>query len=359
MTIKSIDEPCYSSKECETTSGAKCINTFGEIESLSSRTAANKGQDVDSSLTGQLANTPNIFLNLHAGYCQCPNGFYHHQEKGKCIRRIIGSKCHNNTDCFAKQHSICDADQSRCICDTGFIVDSQSDQCKPISSLTTSGSGSSGQSSSPRATPLCEYGLIWDQAARKCIPLMHWESNRTWSALVWKVAVLCVVLVLLMMLASGIQRARQSDNLLNWSRALELYAARSPGSTSASAIDLEAAVMASAAAAGSSRIASSILDASGLISRDGVVLVLPSGMPPPPPSYTAVAVPSAVTDAAAVVSTILPHDEPPSYEEAIRTNSIHRHHRTASDHRVHNHPITSSTTSLSSNNSPNIIEANK
>lgn len=353
MTIKSIDEPCYSSKECETTSGAKCINTFGEIESLSSRTGANKAQDVDSSLTGQLANTPNIFFNLHAGYCQCPNGFYHHQEKGKCIKRLIGSKCQNSTECFAKQHSMCDTEQRRCICDVGFIVDSQSDQCKPV----TSAGGNSGdtRSPSPRATPLCEYGLIWDQGVRKCVPLMHWESNRTWSALVWKVAVLCVVLVLLMMLASGIQRARQNDNLLNWSRALELYAARSPGTASGSTIDLEAAVRATA---GSSRHggSSSLLDASGLISRDGVVLVLPSGMPPPPPSYTAVA---SATDTAAVVTTIHPIDEPPSYEEAIRTNSIHRHHPAPSDHHVHSHAITSSTTSLTSSNSPNIIEANK
>ena len=102
MTIKSIDEPCYSSKECETTSGAKCINTFGEIESLPGRPGSNKAQDGDSSAgTGQLAaNTPNIFFNLHAGYCQCPNGFYHHQEKEKCIRRLIGSKCQNNTECL-------------------------------------------------------------------------------------------------------------------------------------------------------------------------------------------------------------------------------------------------------------------
>lgn len=356
MTIKSIDEPCYSSKECETTSGAKCINTFGEIESLASRSGKGVENEGSSAGSGQLVNTPNIFFNLNAGYCQCPTGFYHHQEKGRCVKRFIGSKCDNNTDCYAKPHSICDAGQHRCLCDVGFMIDSQADQCKPVSS----GTANSGDSrhSSPRATPLCEYGLIWDQGVRRCVPLMHWESNRTWSALVWKVAVLCVVLVLLMMLASGIQRARQNDNLLNWSRALELYAARGSGGSSGSTLDLEAAVRA-ATSGSSSRMAgtSTMLDASGLISRDGVVLVLPAGMPPPPPSYTAVAEPSDVPVVAPVIVTM---EDPPSYEEATRPSSLHRHHRrTLSDHHRHHlrHPVTSSSDSSSS--STNIIEANK
>ena len=367
MTMKSIDEPCFSSKECESSSGARCIGSFGEIDGPTPATAAaihkegtsvTSGSSSDSlapaAMAGLLA--PNVFYSLNAGYCRCPPGFFHHQEKGKCVKRVIGVECQNSSDCFARQHSLCDAGTGRCSCDSGFELDSQADQCRPAFVTTSPSGGESRHSGSPRATPLCEYGLIWDQGVRKCVPLIHWETNRTWSALVWKVAVLCIVLVLLMMLASGVQRARQTDNLLNWSRALELYAARGGSSgANGSTLDLEAAVRtaAAAAAAGNSSTRSngaspsSLLDASGLISRDGVVLVLPAGMPPPPPSYTAVDMTTpAVTELPVDVATVTACDQPPSYEEAIRS-SLHRqqHQRTPSDHLIsrNHHAITSST----------------
>jgi len=308
MSFKSVDEPCYSSKECDQI-GAKCINAFGEVDAfdnLISRPFKDLGGDPLSSSNPSHAN---LFFNLYAGFCQCPVGFYHNQDKKKCQRRLIGTSCRNSTDCNSKPHVFCDPIEGKCLCDHGYSLDMMSDQCKMSGSAVGSGVLSPSISTlnaidtrhlNPRATPICEYGLIWDQSIRKCVPLIHWENNRTWSALVWKVAVLCVVLVLLMMLASGIQRARQNENLINWSRALELYAARN-GEVDPDALS------------GTDGIRSHHHHRSSTSSRPphtGVMLVMPT----PPPQYSA-------SSTREISLTVLPSDDPPTYEEAIRQSS--------------------------------------
>lgn len=321
MPFKNVDEPCYTSKECDQI-GAKCINAFGEVdafdslvnrrESTSSRDSSSSDPRLTSSSgpTRILPPSPNYFFSLYGGFCQCPSGFYHNQEKNKCQRRLIGVRCRNETDCFAKQHVVCDQIEKRCLCNHGYSLDLMSDQCKAAVGL--SGPSLDSRHLSPRATPICEYGLIWEPQVRRCVPNTYWDNNRTWSGLVWKVVVLCVVLVLLIMLASGIQRARQNENLLNWSRAFELYAARN-----AAGIDPEAVLP------------------SPHTTFDGISRMLPRGahrtnglmffMPPPhppPPQYT----PGSQTDITSI-PTILPtlpltREAPPSYEEAIRQPSI-------------------------------------
>lgn len=313
MSFKSVDEPCYSSKECDQI-GAKCINAFGEVDAfdnLISRPLKDIGGD---SLSSASPSHANIFFNLYAGFCQCPVGFYHNQDKKKCQRRLIGTSCRNSTDCNSKPHVFCDPIEGKCLCDHGYSLDMMSDQCKMSGSAIGSGvlSPSGGPAIStlnaidtrhlnPRATPICEYGLIWDQSIRKCVPLIHWENNRTWSALVWKVAVLCVVLVLLMMLASGIQRARQNENLINWSRALELYAARS------GVVDPDA--LSGTDGRGHHHHRSST-SSSSRPPHTGVMLVMPT----PPPQYSA-------SSTREISLTVLPSDDPPTYEEAIRQSS--------------------------------------
>ena len=316
MSFKNVDEPCYSSKECDLI-GAKCINAFGEVDAFDTLVSRPFTRNIDSNPTstggsstenkeassGLLPSSVNTFFNLYGGFCQCPSGFYHSQEKNKCQRRLIGVRCRNETDCFSKQHVVCDQIERRCLCNHGFSLDLMSDQCKPAVGM--SGPSPDSRYLSPRATPICEYGLIWDSSIRKCVPLTYWENNRTWSGLVWKVVVLCVVLVLLMMLASGIQKARQNENLLNWGRAFELYAARNAAGNDPDSVIPPVSTLSSH---------STTFDGiSRMLPRSshrttGLMLVMP-----PPPQYSASAM-----EGSNVTPRSLRREAPPSYEEAIR-----------------------------------------
>ena len=312
MAYKNVDESCYTSKECDQI-GAKCINAFGEVDafdSLINRQSKNSASsNGDSSPDTSLASggparvlplSPNFFFSHYGGFCQCPSGFYHNQEKNKCQRRLIGVRCRNETDCFGKQHVVCDQIERRCLCNPGYSLDLISDQCKAAVGL--SGPSLDSRHLIPRATPICEYGLIWEPSVRKCVPLTYWDNNRTWSGLVWKVVVLCVVLVLLMMLASGIQRARQNENLLNWSRAFELYAARN-----AAGNDPDITLPPPHSTIGVTRLFPRSSQRS-----NGLMFFMPPNHLPPP-TYSPASHDS---------TTLTTREAPPSYEEAIRQPSI-------------------------------------
>lgn len=288
---KNLLEPCTSSRECEKISG-KCIHPgIGEIG----------GDSVvnPSTLSPASGLTTSNQLN---GMCQCSEGTFFSSDKKKCLRRIIGSPCANQTDCYSRQNVQCSRIFGKCLCMDGFILDENTDQCRTLAAAVINPSvvgqrspldpRSNLDSLGPKATPLCDYGFMYDHTFKRCIPLMHWDHQRTWSALVWKIMVLCIVLLLLMVLASGLQRARQNANMINWSRALELYAARESANNG-------------------TRSAQAILASLGAASRPDGIMVM---MPPPPPQYS-----QADTRRNVHLNiTTSPRDDPPSYEEAIR-----------------------------------------
>lgn len=287
LPLKNLLEPCTSSRECEKISG-KCMHSnYGEITS--------------DSIVNPSTVSPNSGLttsNLLNGVCQCSDGTFFSFDKKKCLRRIIGSPCANITDCYSRPNVVCNSLQNKCLCLDGYIADENTDQCRTLANSIIGGPSSVGQRSpleppvqmGPKATPLCDYGFMYDHAFKRCIPLMHWDHQRTWSALVWKIMVLCIVLLLLMVLASGLQRARQNANMINWSRALELYARENNNGT---------------------RSAQAILTSiHGAASRPDGIMVM---MPPPPPQYS-----QADTRRSVHLTNTCPRDDPPSYEEAIR-----------------------------------------
>lgn len=220
MSYKNINEECYTSKQCVKIE-AKCINTVGgEV----------KANDEDKDIPQLL----NILLNLNSGFCQCPEGTYHNLDKRKCQRRVLGGKCVSSGDCMLKSHSYCDVAELKCKCEHGLFVDYLTDTCKTSGGNFMTNSGSANDNhinhdNDPHQhiSSICEFGYIYDPSSQRCRTLVpHWDTARSWSSLVWKIAVLSIVLVLLMMLISGIQRARQNENLVNWSRALESYQSR-------------------------------------------------------------------------------------------------------------------------------------
>ncbi|KAI1305194.1 hypothetical protein HDE_01560 [Halotydeus destructor] len=260
LPFKNIHEQCQRSEQCHNI-GGKCINRHGLEVSHDSLNGLDESKSLEY-------------------FCQCPEGSHYNYTRKRCEKNIVGKKCTFDAEC-PRANVHCDDRTSKCRCSLGFYYDTTKDTCdKPdidgpfvISSkdILTSWDAN------------CNYGYIYDSQFHRCISIERLHGARSWSSFVWKIAVLCIVLVLMMMLINGVQRARVNENLIQWQRTVESYNGREfSGYHHRHDPDI------------SRRRTANELRLALAASR--------------PPLYT-----SHVTN--------LPADSPPSYEEAIGTNS--------------------------------------
>ncbi|XP_014287471.1 platelet endothelial aggregation receptor 1 isoform X2 [Halyomorpha halys] len=64
--------------------------------------------------------------------CECKENFLPSDDGETCIA-MIGAHCHSKYDCTTLPNSICKED--RCICDRGYVSDSQQTKCMPTQNI--------------------------------------------------------------------------------------------------------------------------------------------------------------------------------------------------------------------------------
>lgn len=327
FAIRDVEDLCVTSRQCSKIKG-KCFDNAGE------EVVANDYPALDLNPSSPISPTVHeLNTRMLVGVCKCPEGYFYHQDKGECTTRILGRKCHFNTDCFHRSHSFCDG--SKCKCKQGFFQDFSNDECKPS------------------IVALCMLGYVYENGTQKCRPTKtdvnggsSFDGNRghaplssSLSALFWPIIAFFLVILLLKMLKEGMRRdceraaaaagvssgsssearsGRSRRNRSHGSHNRSINAAGRPyrhypsdflpslgfassASTSSLTRGLTSAPPTFVTSTGSNR------------NRSAEIIVL---MPPPPYSAT----PNTTVDGVTVTtaSSAITVEEPPSYEEATR-----------------------------------------
>lgn len=197
FVIRDFNELCVTSRQCSKIKG-KCFDNVGE------EVVANDILDMGSS---SVSTVHELNTRMMVGFCKCPEGLFYHQDKGECTARILGKKCHFNTDCFHRSHSYCDG--SKCKCKSGFFQDFATDECRPS------------------LVALCMMGYVFENGTQKCRPNVsktestgialgpgsfdgttrgHAPLSSSLSALFWPIIAFFLVILLLKMLKEGMRR---------------------------------------------------------------------------------------------------------------------------------------------------------
>ncbi|KAI1290083.1 hypothetical protein HDE_08660 [Halotydeus destructor] len=258
LPYSSLGDYCILSEQCSVVRGI-CVNTRGE-EMTEQRAADGMAEANNNTLTG---------------YCKCLPGHYFNQEFRTCFKRILDSKCYLSDECFSKNHASCE--NGKCRCKGGFFLDYLSDECRPN-----------------LVTTLCLYGYYWDKGSHKCRPSSKFPSDAyhspesSISALFWPAIAFFLVIFLLRLLKEGMKRdCGQASEINRVRRHHRIIRPCAYPSTLA---------------------ASQLPGGRGPRQSAEVVVLMPSTLPPP---YTAHG-----------SEPTYPTDEPPSYEEATRSDVV-------------------------------------
>lgn len=333
FAIRDVEDLCVTSRQCSKIKG-KCFDNAGEEVVANDFLELNPSSSGSSSSSLMPPTVHELNTRMLVGSCKCPEGLFYHQEKSECTPRILGRKCHFNTDCFQRSHSFCDG--SKCKCKSGFFQDVGSDECKP------------------NVVALCMMGYVYENGTQKCRPSAiktdangnpfeatrgpHAPLSSSLSALFWPIIAFFLVILLLKMLKEGMRRdceraavaagvvpSGSSESRSSRSRRNRSHGSHVRGGQSSSrpyrhypseflpALGFASSASTSSLTRGLTTAPGALFTTSGSNrSRPHEIIVL---MPPPPYTATPNPIVDGVTTASQSAITV---EEPPSYEEATR-----------------------------------------
>ena len=131
LKVSRINAPCYTSGQCVHVSNASCY-IFG------------KEYDLETASGGH--NLGRLVKNWPLGVCKCRLGFAYNLTTNNCEKRIIGSWCSMDRQCWTLKslnsiNTICDKKRGECECAWGTRYNVQLDTCVSDTTSTNSING--------------------------------------------------------------------------------------------------------------------------------------------------------------------------------------------------------------------------
>ncbi|XP_074593272.1 uncharacterized protein LOC141849009 [Brevipalpus obovatus] len=152
----SIDEACFTSRQCNKTPNAACYILGTEYDHSGSHHVGK-----------QLSDWP-------SGSCRCRIGHQYDSVNGTCIKRTIGSWCNSNSDCKKEDvHTYCNKESFKCDCVYTHFYDPDSDACERQQPLYNSKCTGDDECS--------KQGLVCTSGICRCPKDFHYNSKYSGS----------------------------------------------------------------------------------------------------------------------------------------------------------------------------------